>query len=130
MRRNQNQLGNANSQTRANYYTALALESRAMLYAGSIAKYNALKTPNIVTSGGEVGIPSDMANGYYQKSLSASKEIIEEGGYELYNKEEDKGINFYKMLMDKTGNKEVIWVKDYQNPLKVHSFGYDNVIHH
>ena len=98
--------------------------------AGSIAKYNALKTPNIVTSGGEVGIPSDMANGYYQKSLSASKEIIEEGGYELYNKEEDKGINFYKMLMDKTGNKEVIWVKDYQNPLKVHSFGYDNVIHH
>lgn len=125
-----NQLGNANSQTRANYYTALALESRAMLYAGSIAKYNALKTPNIVTSGGEVGIPSDMANGYYQKSLSASKEIIEEGGYELYNKEEDKGINFYKMLMDKTGNKEVIWVKDYQNPLKVHSFGYDNVIHH
>ena len=26
------------SQTRANYYTALALESRAMLYAGSIAK--------------------------------------------------------------------------------------------
>ena len=37
------QLGNKGSQTRANYYTALALESRAMLYAGSIAKYNALK---------------------------------------------------------------------------------------
>ena len=48
------QLGNKGSQTRANYYTALALESRAMLYAGSIAKYNALKTPNILTSGGEV----------------------------------------------------------------------------
>ena len=33
---------NAGSQTRANYFTALALESRAMLYAASIAKYNAL----------------------------------------------------------------------------------------
>lgn len=124
------QLGNKGSQTRANYYTALALESRAMLYAGSIAKYNALKTPNIVTSGGEVGIPSDMADDYYRKSLTASQEIITKGGYELYEKESDKGVNFYKMLMDKTLNKEAIWVKDYKNPLKVHSFGYDNVVHH
>lgn len=123
-------MGNKGSQTRANYYTALALESRAMLYAGSIAKYNALKTPNIVTSGGEVGIPSDMADDYYRKSLTASQEIITKGGYELYEKESDKGVNFYKMLMDKTLNKEAIWVKDYKNPLKVHSFGYDNVVHH
>lgn len=124
------QLGNKSSQTRANYYTALALESRAMLYAGSIARYNAMKTPSIVTTGGEVGIPADMAEGYYEKSLKASKEIIEKGGYELYSKEADKGVNFYKMFMDKTANKEVIWVKDYKNPLKVHSFGYDNVVHH
>lgn len=124
------QLGNKDSQTRANYYTALALESRAMLYAGSIAKYNALKTPNIVTSGGEVGIPSSMAEGYYRKSLAASQEIIKNGGYELYERESDKGVNFYKMHMDKTKNPEAIWVKDYKNPLKVHSFGYDNVIHH
>ena len=124
------QLGNKGSQSRANYYTALALESRAMLYAGSIAKYNALKTPNIVTSGGEVGIPADMADDYYRKSLTASQEIIKNGGYELYEKESDKGVNFYKMFVDKTLNKEAIWVKDYKNPLKVHSFGYDNVVHH
>lgn len=124
------QLGNKSSQTRANYYTALALESRAMLYAGSIARYNAMKTPSIVTTGGEVGIPADMAEAYYEKSLKASKEIIEKGGYELYSKEANKGVNFYKMFVDKTANKEVIWVKDYKNPLKVHSFGYDNVVHH
>lgn len=87
-----------------------------MLYAGSIAKYNALKTPNIVTSGGEVGIPADMADDYYRKSLKASQEIIKEGGYELYEKESDRGVNFYKMFMDKTLNKEAIWVKDYKNP--------------
>lgn len=67
---------------------------------------------------------------YYRKSLTASQEIITKGGYELYEKESDKGVNFYKMLMDKTLNKEAIWVKDYKNPLKVHSFGYDNVVHH
>src|SRR5690554_1809860 len=46
--------GNNNSQTRANYYTALALESRAMLYAASIAKYNNLMAEPISLPGGEV----------------------------------------------------------------------------
>lgn len=120
---------NGKSQTRANYYTALALESRAMLYAGSIAKYNTLKTPNIVTDGGEVGIPASKASDYYEKSLAASKEILK-GGYELYNKDNDKGVNFYKLFMDKDNNPEIIWAKDYKYSDKVHSFSYDNVIQH
>jgi hypothetical protein len=53
------QLGNAGSQTRANKYTALALKSRAMLYAASLAKYNNLIPVPITTKGGEVGIPAD-----------------------------------------------------------------------
>lgn len=121
---------NAGSQTRANYFTALALESRAMLYAASIAKYNALYTPTLVTDGGEVGIPASMADDYYRKSLAASKEIIKDGGYDLYNKNANKGVNFYKLFMDKEKNPEIIWAKDYKNPVKVHSFGFDNVIQH
>lgn len=121
---------NAGSQTRANYFTALALESRAMLYAASIAKYNALYTSTLVTDGGEVGIPASMADDYYRKSLAASKEIIKDGGYDLYNKNADKGVNFYKLFMDKEKNPEIIWAKDYKNPVKVHSFGFDNVIQH
>lgn len=121
---------NAGSQTRANYFTALALESRAMLYAASIAKYNALYTPTLVTDGGEVGIPASMADDYYRKSLAASKEIIKDGGYDLYNKNADKDVNFYKLFMDKEKNPEIIWAKDYKNPVKVHSFGFDNVIQH
>ncbi|WP_311182680.1 RagB/SusD family nutrient uptake outer membrane protein [Hymenobacter volaticus] len=39
------------SNTRANKYAAMALKSRAMLYAGSIAKYNAQSGLNIQTSG-------------------------------------------------------------------------------
>lgn len=118
---------NNDSKTRANYYAALALESRAMLYAGSIAKYNNLLTPALKTDGGEVGIPADMANAYYEKSLKASKELIA-GPYSLYNKESDKGVNFYKLFVDKDDNKEIIWAKDYSYPLKVHSFGFDNVL--
>lgn len=119
---------NNDSKTRANYYTALALESRAMLYAGSLAKYNNLLTPTLKTEGGEVGIPADMANDYYDKSLKASKELIECPSYSLYQKENDKGVNFYKLFVDKDNNPEIIWAKDYSYPLKAHSFGFDNVV--
>lgn len=118
------------SQTRANTYTALALQSRAMLYAASIAKYNNLMSSPIATDGGEVGIPASMANAYYQKSLDASKEIIEKGPFTLYDKDENKGKNFYDMLMVKEGNKEVIFAKDYIASLKVHRFAYDNIVRH
>jgi hypothetical protein len=117
---------NNDSKTRANKYTALALESRAMLYAGSIAKYNSRMASPISTPGGEVGIPAAMANDYYTKSLNASREIIS-GPYRLFNENPDKGANFYDMLNKKTGN-EVIFAKDFQTSLKVHRFAYDNII--
>jgi starch-binding outer membrane protein, SusD/RagB family len=120
---------NVGSATRANKYTALALKSRAMLYAGSIAKYNALKTPTIVTAGGEVGIPASMANAYYQKSLDASKEIILSTQYELYKgNPAHKGENFYEVTYKKTPNKEIIFAKDYLTAKdKRHWFAYDNI---
>lgn len=115
------------SRTRANKYTALALQSRAMLYAASIAKYNNLMSAPIATSGGEVGIPSGKANDYYQKSLEASKAIIANPEYELYNPGAgSKGENFYKLFMDK-GVKEIIFAKDFATG-KVHGFTYDNVV--
>lgn len=114
------------SQTRANTYTALAVESRAMLYAASIAKYNNLMAAPITTPGGEVGIPADKANDYYTKSLKASQTIINSGKYSLYNTNADKGANFYDMLNKKTN--EVIFAKDYKLSLKVHRFAYDNIV--
>ena len=117
---------NNSSKTRTNRYTALALESRAMLYAASIAKYNNLMSAPITTPGGEVGIPAAMANDYYTKSLNASREIIR-GPYALFNENSDKGANFYDMLNKKTGS-EVIFAKDFATSLKVHRFAYDNII--
>ena len=117
---------NSSSQTRANKFVALALESRAMLYAGSIAKYNAEMGSPISTDGGEVGIPSGLANEYFAKSLAASQEIINSGGYEIYNENPDKGANFYELFMQK-GNSEIIFAKDYTLSLKIHWFTYDNI---
>lgn len=118
--------GNIKSKTRANRYAVLALESRAMLYAASIAKYNNLMGSPVTAPGGEVGIPASMANDYYTKSLTASKEIIS-GPYKLFNENPDKGANFYDMLNKKTGS-EVIFAKDYVTGLKVHRFAYDNIV--
>ena len=117
----------AESQTRANKWTALALKSRAMLYAASIAKYNNLMEVPIQTPGGEVGIPASRAEDYYQQSLAASKEIIESGNYALYENNPDKGQNFYEALTNKKGNPEVIWAFDYTLEGKFHSFTFENI---
>lgn len=116
-----------NSRTRANKYTAYALQSRAMLYAGSLAKYNSLMASPISTPDGEVGIPADKANDYYQKSLDASLKIMESENYELYNPAgSSEGENFYKLFIDKSA-KEMIFAKDFATG-KVHGFTYDNVV--
>lgn len=117
---------NSTSQTRANYYTALALESRAMLYAASTAKYNSLLASPIALQGEEVGIPATKATEYYKKSLEASKEIIASKKYNLYDKNPDKGENFYEMLNKKTD--EVIFAKDFKSGIKTHHFSYENIV--
>jgi hypothetical protein len=121
-------LGNAGSKTRANKYTALALKSRAMLYAGSIAKYNNLMGVPIATSNGEVGIPASRADEYYRQSLAASAEIINSGEYSLHNSNPHLGENFYEAVVRKTGNSEVLFAWDFLTSKdKRHGFAYDNI---
>ena len=126
-----NDLGsvNATSITRANKYMAMALKSRAMLYAASIAKYNSARAVPITTPGGEVGIPASMANGYYQKALDAAKEVINSGVYSLKTNPSNPGLAFYEATTKKTANKEMIFVKDYLTAKdKRHTFTYDNIV--
>jgi len=122
------QLGNAGSNTRANKFTAMALKSRAMLYAGSIAKYNSKMASPISTPGGEVGIPAARAADYYTKALEASEEIINSGVYRLYKTNPNLGENFYDAITKKTANQEVILAQDYLTSKdKRHGFTYDNI---
>ena len=121
-------IGNGQSNTRANKYTCLALKSRAMLYAASIAKYNALLTPSIVTANGEIGIPASSANDYYQKAYDAATAVINSGLFALYNNNPNLGENFYEALRNKSGNKEVIFARDYlSSKAKKHNYTYDNI---
>lgn len=120
-------IGNAGSTTRANKYAVLALKCRAMLYAASIAKYNALVTPNVTLPGGEVGIPASRATEYYQKALDAAKEIIA-GPYALYKGNPNPGENFSEVFVKKQGNTEVILAQDFlQSKGRNHTFSYDNI---
>ena len=105
---------NADSKSRATKGAALAMQARAALYAGSIAKYGAT-TPQVSLPGGEVGIPASMANGYYTKALTAARAIIngEAGAYALYNKKPDLSENFSSIFYDKANNPEAIFVEDF-----------------
>lgn len=110
---------------RVDRYTVLALQSRAMLYAASIAQNG-----NVYLDG-VVGIPSGEAAGYYQKSFDASQTIIDAGVFSLYNKSSDKEENYRQLFLDE-GNDEVIFAEVFEAIINAHSFdilatpqGYD-----
>ncbi len=114
-----------NEKSRATTAAALAMEARAALCAGSIAKYGA-STPQVSLSGGEVGIPASMATGYYTKALTAAQAIINgsAGGYQLYRVLPDLGDNFAALFLDKSSvNQESIFIEDFKaNAGKTHAF--------
>jgi len=89
-------------------YAALALKSRAALYAGSIAQFGEVQL------GGVVGIPATEANKYYQAAYDASKAITVSGKYALYNLDADKAMNFRNIFLVKN-NSEVIFAKRHDN---------------
>ncbi len=107
---------NVNEKSRATFAAALAMESRAALYAGSIAKYG-VTTPQVSLPGGEVGIPASMAAGYYTKALTAAQSIIngDGGPYKLYEVYPDLSDNFANLFLDKTSvNQESIYIEDFK----------------
>ncbi|MFB6342747.1 RagB/SusD family nutrient uptake outer membrane protein [Saccharicrinis sp. FJH62] len=111
---------------RATQGLILAMQSRVALYAASIAKYG-VETPDVSLPGGEVGIPAEMAHGYYQKALGAAEKLLNEGPYYLYERKEDLSDNFASLFLDKVKNPEVIFVKDYQlQTSKVEGFTVSN----
>lgn len=121
-----NQLpADVNEKSRATKAAALAMETRAALYAGSLAKYGAT-TPTISLPGGEIGIPASMAIGYYTKALAAAQEIISgsAGAYKLYNVLPDKSDNFAAIFLDKSSvNQESILIEDFKAGAgKTHGF--------
>lgn len=95
---------------RANRYSAATLLSRAMLYAGSIAKYG----HNIAVTGpavdaGLMGISEDKAQEFFQYAYDAGK-FVRDAGYTLHtNADKEKG--YLEVFLTSTA--EDIMVKEY-----------------
>ncbi|MBN9381229.1 MAG: RagB/SusD family nutrient uptake outer membrane protein [Chitinophagaceae bacterium] len=100
-----------NETGRADKYGAAALKSRAMLYAGSIAKYGSQNfVGGAARDQGFVGISADKAAGFYQKAIDAAKLL--EGHYSLYRKVADKLTNYTDLFLD-VQSPENILTRDY-----------------
>ncbi len=114
------------TRSRATAGAALALKTRAALYAGSIANYGQT-TPEVSLPGGEVGIPASMATQYYTTALAAAEELIGMGTYSLYNNDPVASENYTNIFLNKNANPEVIMAKDFLVQGRTHGFTIDNI---
>lgn len=100
---------------RVDKYTVLMLQSRAMLYAASVAKNGELAS-NLLT-----GIPASEANAYFQKSYDASMQVINSGVFSLINSGDDKEANYQSLfLIEGTANPELIFAEVFEPIIKGH----------
>ncbi|MCM1449252.1 MAG: RagB/SusD family nutrient uptake outer membrane protein [Clostridiales bacterium] len=121
-----------------NRNVALAYKSSAMLYAGSVAKYNQTVDGNLTGLGSKTGVrvigfaPNSWeaaSKRYFAESYKAASELIQGQAYSLHkskwapNDPEAQFENLVDMLAD-ANSSEHIWVKEYLYPTSTH--GYDN----
>lgn len=104
---------------RAGKWAAKALESRAALYAGSIAKYGTYEMDGLV------GLPASDADAYYRQALDAAAEIINNSGFALFNQYPDPAENYYRLFVDETEG-ETIFMKVWLPFEKGHSYDLYN----
>lgn len=113
---------------RVNKYVAASFKSRAMLYAGSIAKYNTIN--EVQDQNGKsvriCGVPSARAIDYFKASYDAAKLVVASNKYSLY-----KGLwkandpvaqynNFKNIFLTETS--ENIFVKYYDALNSTHDY--------
>lgn len=121
-------LPETNQKGRANRYAAAAFKSRAMLYAGTIAKYNSI---TLMAGNTQVcGIPADKANDYFKAAYDAV--ALLDGKYSLYKKSwsaTDKAAqaqNFANLFLDES-SPENIFVRQYHYPDAAHWYDANQI---
>lgn len=110
----------SNEYGRVTKYAAIALKSRAMLYAASIATFSTQQL------NGLLGFPASEASAYWQKAYDSANQIVRSGLFSLYAGQTDKAVNYQYIFLDERNN-ETIFSKVYNGKDKVgHSFEYYN----
>lgn len=117
----------------ANKYVALAFKAEAMLYAGSVAKYNSTVTGNLTGIGAKSGNrvmgfgdnAAELSQKWFTEAYKAAREVMTEGGYSLYKKtwaEGDKEAQYRNMvdMWSDLTSPENILVREYEYPTLCH----------
>lgn len=116
---------------------ALAFKSEAMLYAGSVAKYNETVSGRLTGFGRKTGVRvigfaedswQEASKKYFSEAYRAANEIIKNGQYGLYMKKwavDDPEAQYQNMvdMFSDLSSPENIYIKEYIYPTFTH--GYD-----
>ena len=108
----------ASDKGRPTQWAAYALQSRAALYAASIAKYGQVQL------NGLLGFPASDVEHYAQISYDASHAIIDNGIHALYEVHADPMVNYQNIFLDESdANTEVIMAEVYDySKNRAHAF--------
>ncbi|MEO8415835.1 MAG: RagB/SusD family nutrient uptake outer membrane protein [Ginsengibacter sp.] len=120
----------------ANKYVAYGFKSEAMLFAGSVAKYNKItglgdKT-GVRVIGFDPGTAAAASKKYFREAYNAAREIMKSGKYSLYKKKwsaNDKEAQYQNMvdMFFDISSPENIYIKEYQYPDLTHGFDAYNI---
>ncbi|HLP05285.1 MAG TPA: RagB/SusD family nutrient uptake outer membrane protein [Paludibacter sp.] len=102
-------------QGRATAYAAFTLKSRAMVYAGCIAKYGTLDAEHCI------GIDAQYADAYFQKAYNAADSVVASGKFSLYRKNSDLQKNYAELFLAQS-SPENIFVKYFQRTVNAHGW--------
>ncbi len=120
----------------SNKYVALAFKSQAMLYAGSVAKYNETVSGRLTGLGKKTGVRvigfdnnrwEAASKKYFTEAYKSARQVMAEGGYSLYMKKwsaGDKEAQYQNMvdMFSDLSSEENIYVKEYLYPTLTHSY--------
>lgn len=110
---------------RVNKYVAFGLKARAMVHAGSIAKYNTISYFDDNTQKRVCGMDEGLARDFYQQAYDAAKAV--EGHYSLYKGEwqadnrDAQYQNYFHIFTDVT-NPEIMLAREYSYPNDAHGY--------
>ncbi len=123
----------------ADKFVALAFKAEAMLYAGSVAKYNETIPGRLTGIGSKSGnrvigfdasTAADASVRYFSEAYEAAREVMDSGKYSLYKKawapdsRQAQYQNMVDMITD-IDSPENIYIKEYKYPTMTHSIdGY------
>lgn len=96
-------------------WAALALQSRAALYAASIGQFGDMKLDGLL------GVPDSDVQDYWQTAYDAARAIIENSGHHLYRAQSDPAENFHLLFIE-DGNPEGIMYEQFNGVQKGHDF--------